>query len=132
MSEWTFTMSESKSPPLSPKAMTEDSGSYTAGVVVASRAWGCSLVDSEGEPLAMSEDGTLTRTWNFAELHAQLRAAELRILHLEQTGSATLLPPLLVSDSAEVKSIYVLRLSDLLGGECRIFYSPNPCIARII
>ncbi|KAG0594118.1 hypothetical protein M758_UG049500 [Ceratodon purpureus] len=114
------------SPPLSAKVVTKDSVSFTGDVVVPSWAWGCSLVDAEGEPLVMSEDGTLTRMWNFAELDAELRAVELRLLHLEQFVLASVLSPVSSDDSIEaLLSIPKVRHDKPGGGRPQLLTIEN-------
>ncbi|KAG0571985.1 hypothetical protein KC19_VG059100 [Ceratodon purpureus] len=77
-------------------------GSSPPCEVEKSLAWGCDLLDDNGDPLALSADGTLTKVWNFSELEAALLDAEVRLLQMEPpTG---VLPP-----PAEAKSNFDQR-----------------------
>ncbi|KAG0595577.1 hypothetical protein M758_UG178300 [Ceratodon purpureus] len=68
---------------------TAEEGSPAGDVEVESRAWGCSLVDGDGEPLVRLDDGNLVQMWNFEELDAQLRAVDVCLQQLELTATPT-------------------------------------------
>ncbi|KAG0571994.1 hypothetical protein KC19_VG060000 [Ceratodon purpureus] len=97
-------------------------GSSPPCEVEKSLAWGCDLLDDNGDPLALSADGTLTKVWNFSELEAALLDAEVRLLQMEPpTG---VLPP-----PAEAKSnfdqVYITWLQILL----LLYYENRRCVA---
>ncbi|KAG0594889.1 hypothetical protein M758_UG119600 [Ceratodon purpureus] len=62
----------------------ESLDSAPIGDLEESLAWGCSLVEEAGEPLALLEDGSLVKVWNFDELEAAFRDVESCLFALER------------------------------------------------